>query len=311
MILLYSSIHKSLPIFFLGVVTLMLVYPFPARAGILSCDVTSFSQTITAGESVTYKVKVTSLVISSVSKLVLGNLPHGVTGGFVGVDSGFVSLPGEYSLVLSIQRSAQIGTFSLVLLEDSLQQQGTEVICQYGLQILAALPLPTSEPTPEEISVKTPLPELFFGLSFGSRGSDVIKLQALLASQLSLYPEGLVTGWYGPLTTSAVQRFQERVGITPTGKVDMVTQEKLDELREKVPSTSFQFQSYLILGVRGNSVVILQNVLKQLEFFPEDVDSTGYFGSITEVAVQAYQENRGIETTGTVGPITRAALNQE
>ncbi|MCH8244655.1 peptidoglycan-binding protein [Patescibacteria group bacterium] len=244
-----------------------------------------------------------------------GNFPHGVNGEFTGVSS--VAGAGTFPLIISTNRNAQIGTFSLVIVEGMPEQLASEVVCQYSLQVLAPPPLPSSPPPPEEEVQKETFeqlsPLLIAGkeLSFGSRGIEVTKLQALLASDPSLYPEGLVTGWYGPLTTEAVWRFQEKVGIVPSGEVDEATQLKLNELREEVSLTPFQFQSYLIFGVRGNSVVILQNILKQLEFFPEDVDSTGYFGSITEVAVQAYQENRGIETTGTVGPITRAALNQE
>jgi len=41
---------------------------------------------------------------------------------------------------------------------------------------------------------------------------------------------------------------------------------------------------------------------------PETVDE---FEPITEESVKKYQASKGIETTGTVGPITRAALNQE
>jgi len=45
-------------------------------------------------------------------------------------------------------------------------------------------------------------------LDVGARGEDVRELQAFLAKDVSLYPEGLVTGYYGTLTQSAVERFQ-------------------------------------------------------------------------------------------------------
>ena len=104
--------------------------------------------------------------------------------------------------------------------------------------------------------------------------------------------------------------FQERVGLPLTGEVDAATQEKLDGLRKK-KEPSIGFKSYLIRGVTGDIVVILQNLLKTLGFFPNYVPATGYFGPITEASVKRYQKSRGIETTGTVGPITRAALNKE
>ena len=56
-------------------------------------------------------------------------------------------------------------------------------------------------------------------LSPGSSGSAVSELQTFLAADSSLYPEGLVTGYYGSLTTAAVQRFQCKQGIVCDGNV--------------------------------------------------------------------------------------------
>ncbi len=56
-------------------------------------------------------------------------------------------------------------------------------------------------------------------LSPGDSGAAVSELQTYLAADSSIYPEGLVTGYYGPLTTSAVQRFQCQYNIVCTGDV--------------------------------------------------------------------------------------------
>ena len=45
-------------------------------------------------------------------------------------------------------------------------------------------------------------------MSIGSRGAHVSALQSFLATRTSHYPEGLVTGYFGNLTTAAVMRFQ-------------------------------------------------------------------------------------------------------
>ena len=54
----------------------------------------------------------------------------------------------------------------------------------------------------------------------GSSGDDVTRLQQFLARDKSIYPEGTITGTYGPLTEKAVQRFQVKNGIASSGTPD-------------------------------------------------------------------------------------------
>lgn len=54
-------------------------------------------------------------------------------------------------------------------------------------------------------------------LSFGSRGDSVIILQTFLAKNLAIYPEGLITGYYGHATMRAVRRWQAQNGIVSSG----------------------------------------------------------------------------------------------
>ncbi len=60
-------------------------------------------------------------------------------------------------------------------------------------------------------------------LEVGSRGQDVSDLQAFLAQDVTIYPQGLVTGYFGPLTFSAVSNFQVRNGIANVGRVGPIT----------------------------------------------------------------------------------------
>ncbi|KND52092.1 MAG: hypothetical protein AB198_00760 [Parcubacteria bacterium C7867-003] len=60
-------------------------------------------------------------------------------------------------------------------------------------------------------------------LQQGMSGSDVSALQAFLAKDATIYPQGLVTGYFGTLTTSAVSNFQARNGIATVGRVGPVT----------------------------------------------------------------------------------------
>lgn len=71
--------------------------------------------------------------------------------------------------------------------------------------------------------------EIKSGLREGTTDEDVKKIQELLASNPELYPRGLITGYYGPLTSEAVKRFQERNGLPATGIVDEETREYLEE----------------------------------------------------------------------------------
>jgi peptidoglycan hydrolase-like protein with peptidoglycan-binding domain len=56
-------------------------------------------------------------------------------------------------------------------------------------------------------------------LATGMSGEDVRELQELLATDTELYPEGLVTGYYGPMTERAIQKLQARFGIEQVGNV--------------------------------------------------------------------------------------------
>ena len=75
-------------------------------------------------------------------------------------------------------------------------------------------------------------------LEVGSRGDDVKELQTFLREEGS-YPNGRVTGYFGPLTKKAVQRFQNKYRaeiLTPngfksaTGMVGSATRKKINDL---------------------------------------------------------------------------------
>ena len=59
-------------------------------------------------------------------------------------------------------------------------------------------------------------------------GPEVTKLQTFLAGNSAIYPEGLVTGYFGPLTKAAVMRFQTAYGISPVGRVGPITLNQLN-----------------------------------------------------------------------------------
>jgi hypothetical protein len=81
--------------------------------------------------------------------------------------------------------------------------------------------------------------ELRDGLREGVENDDVKKIQELLATDPAIYPKGLVSGYYGPLTKEAVKAFQKRHSLTETGEVDTETKalllEYFKENNGKVP----------------------------------------------------------------------------
>jgi len=66
--------------------------------------------------------------------------------------------------------------------------------------------------------------------SMGSNGSNVSALQQFLATNSMIYPAGIVSGYYGPLTQAAVVQFQAAYGIPQVGQVGPVTQAKINDI---------------------------------------------------------------------------------
>ncbi len=66
----------------------------------------------------------------------------------------------------------------------------------------------------------------------GMEGDDIRAIQELLASDATLYPSGLTTGFFGQLTREALQRFQARYDLEATGRLDEPTRAALEALKE-------------------------------------------------------------------------------
>ena len=76
--------------------------------------------------------------------------------------------------------------------------------------------------------------KLIRSLREGMSGDDVKALQTILAADTSIYPEGLLTGFYGRLTSEAVKKFQKKYGIEMLGLVGPKTLKKLNEEIDKL-----------------------------------------------------------------------------
>ena len=91
---------------------------------------------------------------------------------------------------------------------------------------------------------------LYRQLDIGATGTDVSALQTYLAQDSSIYPEGLVTGYFGSLTSAAVSRFQTRNGIEAVGRVGPKTLAALNaKMSGGVTVTTGDVNAPIIFGV--------------------------------------------------------------
>ncbi|MBI2055034.1 MAG: peptidoglycan-binding protein [Candidatus Sungbacteria bacterium] len=76
-------------------------------------------------------------------------------------------------------------------------------------------------------------------LTVGAKGDDVKSLQEFLAKDKAVYPEGIVSGYFGAFTRAAVAKFQKREGISPAaGYVGPKTRSRIDQMLGAVSSIS-------------------------------------------------------------------------
>lgn len=67
-------------------------------------------------------------------------------------------------------------------------------------------------------------------MHLGTQGEEVKTLQRLLSTDPTIYPEGLITGFFGPLTETAVKRFQAKLKIEQVGSVGPQTLARINEI---------------------------------------------------------------------------------
>lgn len=91
-------------------------------------------------------------------------------------------------------------------------------------------------------------------LDRGDEGEDVETLQEILATDPSVYPEGLVTGYFGPLTERAVQKFQGKFGISQVGRVGPQTMEHINYILENGAGNSGVVPPGLLMKFKGQSI---------------------------------------------------------
>ncbi len=131
----------------------------------------------------------------------------------------------------------------------------------------------------------------------GDKGSAVAALQQRL-SELGYYEYASFTGYYGPVTKRAVERFQRTNGLTADGIAGAETLSLL---------TSGEARFFCLYpGDRGEDIKALQRRLYELGYFKGTI--SGYFGMVTQKALLEFQAQSGLSSDALAGKNTRALL---
>ncbi len=145
------------------------------------------------------------------------------------------------------------------------------------------------------------------------KGSDVSALQNILLKQKIF--TGPVTGTYDANTVKAIFKFQQTVGIKPTGIADVSTQQKLQALSvpavaPKVTAPAIKsFTRTLSIGMQGTDVSALQAYLSAQKFL-SGTFKNGTFDQATKTALIAFQKKNKLRQSGMVDSATKLVLNR-
>lgn len=141
----------------------------------------------------------------------------------------------------------------------------------------------------------------------GDKGRGVKQLQKQLKGlqYLASKPEGT----YDSKTKNAVQAFQKSQGLKTDGMAGKKTLSALQDAVKKAKSNGTYDKPVLKKGDSGKEVKKLQSQLKDLGYFGGKVN--GHFNSVTQLAVQIFQTDNHLKSTGAVKHDTYAALSNK
>lgn len=152
-------------------------------------------------------------------------------------------------LSLPVATRAVSSTSSVQELFASLQEQIARLKTMIADLITQLESLRQAEGEVKEIvkEVKGTL-QLIKQLRVGMTGDDVKLLQELLATDSDIYPEGLITGYFGPMTERAVKKLQKRMCLDQVGNVGPKTLSKINELLTEGAGSSGKIPPGLLIA---------------------------------------------------------------
>jgi len=130
--------------------------------------------------------------------------------------------------------------------------------------------------------------------------ADIVRLQSILYIN-ELY-DGPITGYYGNLTSKAINNLKKQYNLKQDGIVD---ESIVDIICNDYALCPFQSNLQKEDEYPAREIKALQSFLRLIpNIYPERL-VTGYFGSKTENAVKRLQKQLDISQTGRMDPTTR------
>jgi len=130
-------------------------------------------------------------------------------------------------------------------------------------------------------------------LDLGSTGSDVRELQTYYSADSSIYPSGLVTGYFGPLTAGGTQKFQTVQGIVSSGSPETTGYGRVG------PATLAKLQSLMGSGVGQTEA---SPILSNLSIQKGSTSATFMWNTNVPTQGQVYYDVNSLVSNEATGP---------
>lgn len=147
-------------------------------------------------------------------------------------------------------------------------------------------------------------PNRFSPLRQNDQGKAVRTMQSTL-TELGYY-QGKIDGVYGESTALAVREFQSNNGLTVDGTAGRETLAIMFSSYAKGASKNTATYRKLSVGMTGDDVVLLQDKLKRLNYYSENINAT--YDEYTKWAVEKFQGRNGLKIDGIAGEETQRKL---
>ena len=159
-------------------------------------------------------------------------------------------------------------------------------------------------------------------LSVGDTGDNVRVMQyylAVIAAYYDTIPEVAVNGTFDEATEAAVRAFQRQFGLTEDGLVGRQTWQAMEDAYESIRTSTDLIDGGVVLfpgrvlqaGFQGEDVATIQEYLAYIATVYPTIPApavTGVYGMETVQAVEAFQQEFGLEVNGIVGVTTWDAI---